>query len=123
MALAVNFFHQCLVPSGIFAGSARFLAGLFTFLSRRPIVNQLRASERNWFKTVVTITKKSRSEEALFHHAQFFFHIVPASTRLTLLVHACLFCFLSLPNSDMDYRKWGVRACMCTLLLSIFACI
>ena len=50
--------HFSLMPvrSWPFAGTGRFLAGLFTFLSRRPIVNWLRigASGRNswlWKKT------------------------------------------------------------------------
>ena len=36
----------------------RFLAGLFTFLSGQPVVNQLRASGRSWFRTII-MTKKS----------------------------------------------------------------
>ena len=40
----MNIFHQCLVRSGPFAGTGRLLAGLFPFLCRWPIVNQLRAS-------------------------------------------------------------------------------
>ena len=42
-----------------FAGTGRFLAGLFTFLSRRPIVNRLRASGSNWFRTVTKTTRKA----------------------------------------------------------------
>ena len=49
----LNIFHQCLVSYCPFADTGRFLAGLFTFLSRRPNVNQLRASGRNWFRTTV----------------------------------------------------------------------
>ena len=37
--MAVSIFHQCLIRSLPFAGTHRFLAGLFTFLSRQPTVN------------------------------------------------------------------------------------
>ena len=37
--MAVSIFHQCLIRSQPFAGTHRFLAGLFTFLSRQPTVN------------------------------------------------------------------------------------
>ena len=40
-----------------FAGTSKSLAGLFTFLSRRPNVSQLRTNGRNWFRTIVTILK------------------------------------------------------------------
>ena len=43
-SMRVNSFQQCLVRCG------RFLAGLFTFLSRQLILNWLRASGRNWFR-------------------------------------------------------------------------
>ena len=53
--------HVC---SSTFSGTYRSQAGLFTFLSRQPIVNQLRTSGRNWFRTIIiTIimtTKKTR---------------------------------------------------------------
>lgn len=49
----LNIFHWCMVRSQPFAGTGRFPAGVFTFLSRRPNVNQLRASGRNWFRTTV----------------------------------------------------------------------
>ena len=64
--MATDIFHQCLVRSQPFAGTHRFLAlaGLFTFLSRRPVVNPLRASERNWFRTVI-LTKKNSEFSAL----------------------------------------------------------
>ena len=63
--MATDIFHQCLVRSQPFAGTHRFLAlvGLFTFLSRRPVVNPLRASERNWFRTVILTTKKKSKSE------------------------------------------------------------
>ena len=35
---------------------------LFTFLSRWPIVTRLRASGRNWFRTVITTTEKTSQE-------------------------------------------------------------
>ena len=37
--MAISIFHQCQVRSWPFAGTHRFLAGLFTFLSRQPTVN------------------------------------------------------------------------------------
>ena len=43
--LTISAFHHC---------THRFLAGLFTFLSRWPIVNWLRASKRNHFRTIIT---------------------------------------------------------------------
>ena len=55
-----NIFHWCLVRSQPFTGTGRFLAGLFTFLRRQPIVNQLRVGGRNWFRTVNY--EKNRSE-------------------------------------------------------------
>ena len=54
-----NIFHWCLVRSRPFTGTGRFLAGLFTFLRRQPIVNQLRVGGRNWFRTVITTMKKT----------------------------------------------------------------
>ena len=54
-----NNFHWCLVRSRPFTGTGRFLAGLFTFLRRQPIVNQLRVGGRNWFRTVITTMKKT----------------------------------------------------------------
>ena len=57
--MAINIFHRCLVRSQPLAGASRFLAGLFTFLSRQPIANQLRACVRNWFRTIITTTPKS----------------------------------------------------------------
>ena len=59
-AMAINIFHRCLVRSRNFPGTHRFLAGLFTFLSRRPVVNRFRASERNWFRTIITTTRKRK---------------------------------------------------------------
>ena len=66
-SMATDIFHQCLVRSQPFAGTHRFLAlvGLFTFLSRRLVVNPLRASERNWFRTVILTTKKKASQNFL----------------------------------------------------------
>ena len=55
--MAINILNQNLVSSQPFAGTGRFLAGLFNFLTREPIVNQFRASGRNWFKTI-TMKKK-----------------------------------------------------------------
>ena len=34
LSIAINIFHPCLVRLWLFAGTCRFLAGLFTFLSR-----------------------------------------------------------------------------------------
>ena len=56
-SMAINIFHRCLVGSWPFAGACRFLAGLFTFFSRWPIVNQLRASGRTWFRFTIMIQK------------------------------------------------------------------
>ena len=55
--MAINISHRFLVRSRRFAGTRRFLAGLFTFLSTRPAVKRLRASGRNWFRTSMTTTK------------------------------------------------------------------
>ena len=43
----IHMFHWCLVSSWLVAGVHRFLAGLFTILSRRPVVCWLRGSGRN----------------------------------------------------------------------------
>ena len=56
-SMAINICHWCLVRSQPFSGTGRFLAGLFTFLSRQPVVNQLRVCGRNWFRTVIITTK------------------------------------------------------------------
>ena len=56
-----TFFNlQCLVRSWPFTGTHRFLAGLFTFLSRQPVVVHLRASEKNWFRTSTAKKKKKK---------------------------------------------------------------
>ena len=55
-SMAINSFHWCLVRSWL--GTGRFLAGLFTIFSRQPVVNWLRVSGRNWFRTVITTTLK-----------------------------------------------------------------
>lgn len=57
-----NIFHRRLVRSRPFAGIGRFLAGLVTFLSRRPVAKQLGANGRNWLRTIITITKKIESK-------------------------------------------------------------
>ena len=46
LSMAISFFHRCLARSQPFAGARRFLAGhiLFECLSRRPVINQFRAS-------------------------------------------------------------------------------
>ena len=41
LSRAINIFHWCLVRSGPFTGTARFLASLFTFLSRWPTGSEL----------------------------------------------------------------------------------
>ena len=51
--------HVC---SSTFAGTYRSQAGFFTFLSRQPIVDQLRTGGRNWFRTIITTTKNTKSE-------------------------------------------------------------
>ena len=54
--MAVSIFYSqysCPVRSWPFPDTGRFLAGLFTFLSRRTFVNRLRASGRNWFRTII----------------------------------------------------------------------
>ena len=43
-SMVANIFHRCLVRSWPFGGIHRFLAGLFTFLSRQPTVSRLRLS-------------------------------------------------------------------------------
>ena len=59
-SMAVNIFHGCLVSSKLFTGTRRFLAGMFTFLSMQPLVNRLRASGRNWFRTITMTLKKKQ---------------------------------------------------------------
>ena len=54
-SMAVNISHRCLVRSQPLSGTGRFLAGLFTFFNRQPLVNRLRASGRNWFRTVAIL--------------------------------------------------------------------
>ena len=54
----LNTFHGCLIRSQPFAGTGRFLAGLFAFLSRWPTVKRLGASGRNRFITIITMTRK-----------------------------------------------------------------
>ena len=56
---------QCPVRSWPFTGTHRFLAGLFTFLSRQPVVIHLRASEKNWFRTSTTKKKKKKKKSFL----------------------------------------------------------
>ena len=63
--MAINICHQCLVRSQPFAGTCRFLASLFTFLSKQPNVNQLRTTGRNWFRTIIT-TKKQHVRVFIF---------------------------------------------------------
>ena len=46
-----SFNFWCMVRSETFADTGRFLSGLFTFLSRLPIVSQLMASGRKWFRS------------------------------------------------------------------------
>ena len=53
-SIAINNSHLVLVRSRTIAGIPRFLAGLFTFLSRRAIVNRLRGSDRKCFRTIIT---------------------------------------------------------------------
>ena len=65
-SMAINIFHQYLVRSWSFAGTGIFLAGLFTFLSRWPNVNQLRALGRNWFRTVVMTMKNKTKNKSEF---------------------------------------------------------
>ena len=70
-----TFFHSwCLVRSWPFAGTGIFLAGLFTFLSRLPTVNWLRASARNWLISIIRTTKKSKQISFLhclsWHYAE-----------------------------------------------------
>ena len=50
--------YWCLVRSWPFTGTGRFLAGLFTFLGWQPVVSQLSASGRNWFRTITTMKYK-----------------------------------------------------------------
>ena len=45
-----------------FTGVGSFLAGLFTFLSRQPIVSWLRAARRNWFRTNITTTHTKKGK-------------------------------------------------------------
>ena len=52
-SIAIHTFHWCLVSSWLVAGAHRFLAGLFTILSRWPVVCWLRASGRNWWRTII----------------------------------------------------------------------
>ena len=54
-SMAINMFYWCLdISHNLSHCTHRFLAGLFTFLSRWPIVNWLRASKRNHFRTIIT---------------------------------------------------------------------
>ena len=46
--MKIKIFHWCLVRSRSFAADGSFVAGLFNFLSRRPIVNWLRAIRSYW---------------------------------------------------------------------------
>ena len=55
--IAVNISQWCLVRSQTSAGIHRLFVCLFTISNRQPIVNWLRASGRNWFRTIIT-TKK-----------------------------------------------------------------
>ena len=57
--MVISHFHWCLVKSLLLAGTQRFLVALFTFLRRWPIVNQLRANARNWFKSTIMTMKKA----------------------------------------------------------------
>ena len=64
--MAVSIVHWCLVRSWPFAGTCRFLSGLFTFLSRRPIVSQFRANGRNWLGTIIMTAEKRKEEKVKF---------------------------------------------------------
>ena len=66
--MPINISHQCLVRSQTFIGIRRFLAGLFVFWSRRPVVSGLRASGRNWFRTIIMTTKKTTIFGIVFHN-------------------------------------------------------
>ena len=58
----LNIFHWCMVRSQPFAGTGRFPAGVFTFLSRWPNVYWLRARGRNCLRTFITTFKKASQE-------------------------------------------------------------
>ena len=60
--MTINILHWCLVRCWSFAGTHRLLAGLFTFLSRQPVVNRLRANGRNWFRIITTAGERKKSE-------------------------------------------------------------
>ena len=66
--MAINISYWCLVRSWTSAGTHRFLAGLFTFLSMWPIVSWLGAGGRNWFRTIITTMKKTSQFSAFVFH-------------------------------------------------------
>ena len=51
-SMAISIFHWCLVRSHPFACNCP-VAGLFPFLKRQYVISGLRASERNWFRTII----------------------------------------------------------------------
>ena len=64
--------HFSLVRSRPFTGTGGFLASLFTFLSRQPVVNRLRASGRNCLELSSWLCKKQVSflHGLSQHHAE-----------------------------------------------------
>lgn len=69
--MAINSFHWCLVRFehlGIsLDGTHRFVAEFFTFFSKWPVVNQLRASRRNWFRTIITSYNCEKTSQSFLH--------------------------------------------------------
>ena len=81
LPFVMNFFHWCLVRYQTVAGTRRFLAGLFIFLSRSPVDSQLRASGRNWFRNIImntTAKKVSFLFWLLWHYAELWNVVSPA---------------------------------------------
>lgn len=59
--MVMNFFHWCLVRYRTVTDTRKFRADLFIFLSRRPVVSQLRSSGRNWFRNIITTKQQKMS--------------------------------------------------------------
>ena len=74
------------VRSQTFTGTGRFMAGLFTFLTRWLIANQfrVRASGRNRFRTIITTVKKLIKSQGFC----ILFHDIMLSCEMWSVLHA-----------------------------------
>ena len=72
LSRAINIFHWCLVRSGPFTGTARFLASLFTFLSRWPTGSELVKS----IGSKLSSWQQQKSSQSFLHHCAYLWNAV-----------------------------------------------